>query len=774
MHWIVPLVLLTGLLAPWLERRWGEKSLLVLAGVPAGTALWVATRQPAIARGEIEAFSAPWVPGLGIEWAFRLDGLSSLLALLVAAIGTLIVIYGTGYLRGHPRLGRFHAFLLVFMAGMLGVASADDVFLLFVFWELTTISSFLLIGFETSKPEARQAATTSLLVTASGGLALLAGLVLLVDAAGTSSLSEIVASGATVRAHPHYGWILALVALGAFTKSAQAPFHFWLPGAMQAPTPVSAYLHSSTMVKAGVFLLARLSPTLGGTEAWSTLLSGVGGATMLLGAAMALGQDDLKRLLAYSTVAVLGLLTLLLGLGTPVAARAFAVTLLAHALYKGTLFLVAGNVDHATGTRSIAALGGLRRAMPWTAAAAAVAGVSMAGAPPLFGFLAKETAYEAALEAPRSAPLFGTATVLTGICLVFAALRAGIQPFFGTRRPGSRPADDPPAALRFAPVALAATGLTAGLLVGPAERLLVAPAAAAVLQEEAPTGLALWHGFTPILALSVFTVAAGLTLFRARARVLERAARLAPLARYGPQRAWEAGWSLGLAGAGRLAHALQNGSLTRYLAITLGVALAGVAWGLWRSGLVLPSAASGTPFSGIALAAVLLVVGGAVGAARAPSPLVAVTALGGVGFGVALLFLVYSAPDLALTQLVVEVLTVVLLVFVLRRLPRSDAPRRRRPRIASLALAGAGGTAMTALTWLASQAKLAPPISGYLVEASVPLAHGRNVVNVILVDFRALDTLGEITVLAVAALGILALLKLRRGADPHDEAEDAR
>jgi multicomponent Na+:H+ antiporter subunit A len=759
MEWIVPLVLAAGLAAPWIHVRLGDRTGPVLALLPAGIAAAALAAQVGVARGEVASFHAEWVPSLGLAWAFHVDGLANLLVLLVAGIGALVTLYAGAYLREHPRRGRFFAFLFVFMGAMLGIATADDLFLLFVFWELTTVASFLLIGFESGLETARRAAVRGLLVTAVGGLGLLAGLLLLGSAAGTHALSEIAARGDVVRADPAYPFILALVAFGAFTKSAQVPFHFWLPAAMAAPTPVSAYLHSSTMVKAGVFLLARLSPTLGGTEAWLALLGAVGGATLAVGAIGALLQDDLKRILAFSTLGVLGLLTMLLGLGTPIAARAFVVTLLAHALYKGALFLAAGNVDHGAGTRSVARLGGLRRAMPWTAGAAGAAALSMAGGPPLFGFLAKETAYEAVLEAPRTAAAFGAVTIAAGVCMVFAALRVGLEPFRGAPTPAAREAHDPSLAMRLGPVLLAGLGLAAGLLVGPAERFLVSPAASAILQDEAPTGLALWHGFTPILLLSLVTVATGAALFGARARVAATAERTRPWTRFGPERALvRAGDGL-LAVAGASTRALQNGSLRRYLAVTLGAAVAAAAVGLSSTaGLGLTPA--GPPASPIGAAAVLLVAGGAVGMLTARTPLVTVVALGAVGFGVSLLFLVYSAPDLALTQLVVEVLTVVLFAFVLGRLPRPAA--RVRPGAGAIGLATAGGLAMAALTALALSVQAPAPISGFLAENSVPLAHGRNVVNVILVDFRALDTLGEITVLAVAALGVVALLRAQR------------
>ncbi len=458
MEWILPILLAAAFLAPALQARLGSRAGPLLALLPAGVAVHALVVQAAVARGDVDAFRAPWIPSIGVDWAFRVDGLANLFVLLVTGIGALIVLYAAEYLRDHPKLGRFYAFLFVFITGMVGLATADDLVLLFVFWEMTTVSSFLLIGFQQHKEAARQAARQSLLVTAAGGLALLVGILLLASAAGTTAISELLERGDAIRAHAHYPWIVAMVLLGAFTKSAQWPFHFWLPAAMQAPTPVSAYLHSATMVKAGIFLLARLSPALGGSELWLSVVGGVGAATMLTGAFLSLGQDDLKRLLAYSTVSVLGLLTLLLGLGTPIAARAFAVTLLAHALYKSTLFLVAGNVDHAAGTRSLARIRGLRAGMPWTAGAALVAGVSMAGAPPLFGFLAKETAYEAALEAPKWSIFFGPAAVVAACCLVFAGLRVGLRPFAGSAdpEPGTALPVDPGPAMRFGPVALAA------------------------------------------------------------------------------------------------------------------------------------------------------------------------------------------------------------------------------------------------------------------------------------------------------------------------------
>jgi len=754
------LLLALALLAPAVARRAPRAAGAVLAAPPALLALAFAARIPVVAGGEAWLERWPWVSPLGIDAAFRLDGLSLLFACLVTGIGALVVLYAAAYLADPPRRGRFLGLLLAFMAAMLGLVLADDVFVLFVFWELTTLTSYLLIGFEGERAAARRAALQGLLVTGAGGLALLAGLVLLVEAAGTSAIPELLARGDRVRAHALYGPILALVLLGAFTKSAQVPFHYWLPGAMQAPTPVSAYLHSATMVKAGVYLLARLSPALGGTDAWLAAVTGAGAATLVTGAVMALGQTDLKRMLAYSTVSVLGLLTLLLGLGTPVAARAFAVTLLAHAFYKAALFLVAGNVEHATGTRDVRRLGGLARAMPWTAAGAGVAAVSMAGAPPLFGFLAKETAYEAALEAPRAAILLGPAVVAGAVLLVAVAARTGLEAFRGAPRDTPRTPHEAPPAMAAGPLLLAALGVAAGLLVGPAERAVIAPAAAAVLQAEAPTGLALWHGFTPILGLSVLTLLAGAALYRGRAALPRAAGRARPLARLGPARAHEVLLNATLRFAAWQTAALQGGSLRRWLWITLAAGFGTVGAALLRGRTARPDpqpAEVGLPD----LAAVVLVLAGVLGLLRASTRTAALACLGAVGFGVSLLFLLYGAPDLALTQLVVEVLTVLLFLLVLRGLP-ALAPDRRGGRAADAGLAALGGAIMATLTLVAAEIQLGAPVSGYFLEESWPSAHGRNVVNVILVDFRALDTLGEIVVLATAGLGAYALLRAAR------------
>jgi multicomponent Na+:H+ antiporter subunit A len=749
-----------ALAAPWIHGPGRSATGWILAVVPAVLFAYFAGLAGQVAQGEVIRHSHAWVPSLGISLSFTADGLSLLFALLITGVGALVCIYAGGYLAGHPQLGRFFAYLLLFMASMLGLVLADNVIALFVFWELTTLSSYLLIGFDHERDAARDAALAALLVTGIGGLALLAGLILLGQAGGTLELSALMGRGEVVRAHPLYLPILALVLAGAFTKSAQVPFHFWLPAAMEAPTPVSAYLHSATMVKAGIYLLARLNPVLGGTDPWLFALTTVGAVTMVVGAWIAIQRTDLKLILAYSTVSALGVLTMLLGLGTLLAIKAASVFLLSHALYKGALFLVAGAVDHETGTRHFDRLGGLRKAMPITALAAVVAGLSMAGMPPFFGFLGKELLYEAASESPLSAALT-SASLLASMLFVAIAGIAGIKPFFGKERDTPKHPHEAPVSLWLGPSLLAGSGLLLGLLPVLVESRLLAPAATAVFGQPIAVHLALWHGWSPVLALSAITIGGGIAVYAGQAWLARTAARLGKLSVLGPER-W---YQLALDGLNGLARAqtriLQNGYLRVYLLTVvattvglLGAALIGAdSWPSLDGGFEIYS-------YDIVIAALMLVA--AVAAACSRSRLGAVALLGAVGYGVALVFIVFGAPDLAMTQFLVESLTVILFVLTLYHLPDFTKLSPATTRLRDAVVAGLAGAVITALVWTATRTQIHPPISPYFGEQAVPAAHGRNIVNVILVDFRALDTLGEITVLGIAALGVFALLKFRK------------
>jgi multicomponent Na+:H+ antiporter subunit A len=491
----------------------------VLAVVPAALTFWFTGFIPEIASGGTVREVVPWIPGLNVNLSFYLDGLSLTFALLICGIGTLIVIYSGGYLHGDPMLPRFFLFILAFMASMLGVVLADNVISLIVFWELTSVTSFLLIGYLHDSAQSRRSALQALLVTSMGGLVMMAGLILLGITGGSFELTELVGQAGMLREHPYYLAILILILAGTFTKSAQFPFHFWLPNAMDAPTPVSAYLHSATMVKAGVYLMARLAPTLGGTEVWTVTLVSFGAVTALLGAILAVRQTDLKRILAYTTVTALGQLTMLIGIGGTYAVETFTVYLLAHACYKGALFMGVGAVDHETGTRDVTRLGGLPRLMPVSAAAIGLAAMSNAGLPPFLGFIGKEFMYSSTVGMSDAgmAWLGWAATfamVGANALLIVTAGLVFVKPFLGLR---TEAADDSvheaPVSLWLGPVVLSAFGLGLGVFNGALERWFVAPVAASLAGAPVDVHVYLWGGFTVPLALSVVTVALGVWMY---------------------------------------------------------------------------------------------------------------------------------------------------------------------------------------------------------------------------------------------------------------------
>lgn len=551
---------------------------LVPAVAAALATVWFAGFLGPVAQGEIPTLVLPWLPRLGIAFAFRLDGLALAFALLICGIGALILLYAATYFRTDRRLGALLAILTTFAVAMLGLVTADDAVTLFLFWEGTTITSWLLVGFDHERAGARAAALQALLVTGGGGLALLAGLLVMGGLAGTFRLSEMNAAGDLFRTSPLYPAIFALVMLGAFTKSAQWPFQFWLPGAMAAPTPVSAYLHSATMVKAGIYLIARLMPSLGGTDLWIWILTPVGGFTMLLASVWALRQTDLKLMLAYTTVMALGLMTMLLGLASPIAVAAAMTFLLVHAFYKAALFLSVGLIEKGAGSRLYPELGGLAGAMPLSAAIVALAALSMAGFPPLFGFIGKELIYTAAGPAPAGAAAALAANALMAAC----ALMIGLRPFAGRVRvsPRDRPAD-PAWGLVLGPGLLALLGLLCGLAPGPIERGLVGPMAQAVTGAPLAVHLELWHGVNPAFLMSLLTFALGFALYARLDGLRDGLAALEP-----DLPATEAWYESGLRGLLALARgltaAVQNGRMTSYLRGTFLI-FAALTWGrCWR------------------------------------------------------------------------------------------------------------------------------------------------------------------------------------------------
>jgi len=705
-----------------------------------------------------------WMPELGVNADMRLDGLSRLMALLVSGIGFLITLYSSGYMGKAPAYGRFNCILLLFMGSMLGLVLADGLILLFVFWELTSITSYLLIGFNHEDAVARKKALQALIVTGGGGLALLAGLVMIGFATGEWTLDGVLASGDLLREHPWYGAILTLVLFGAFTKSAQFPFHFWLPNAMAGPTPVSAYLHSATMVKAGVFLLAVLSPVLGGTTAWMVALCAAGGITFLLGAVRGLFQRDLKPVLAFTTLGALGLLVLLLGIGTPLAVKAAVLFLLGHALYKAALFMVVGNLDHETGTREAGQLGGLRRVMPLTALAGGLAALSSAGLPPFIGFIGKEYVFK---TGEALAPWGGVLLVLAflGNALLMAlALNAGVHPFFGKAAGNPpKPPHEAPFSMWSGPLLLGALGLAFGLMPGWFAAPLSVPAASGILAMPIGIEPKLWHGLNLPLLLSAVTVAAGFLLFRMR-RVFWRLAGSSRLPRLPSADAAYDAWLAGVLGfADWQTRMLQSGHLRNYLLVISGTVVLLVSWKL----AVFPARALAEviePVPAYFVALLLIMAISTCMVLATTSKATALVGFGIVGFGISLLFTFFGAPDLAITQIIVETLTIVLLFLILGRIPKMERVSSRRTMVFDGVVALLMGGLTTALVIKADLLNAAPSISGQFREWSYPLAKGRNVVNVILVDFRAMDTYAEVLVLVIAALGVGILMGKRKGA----------
>ncbi len=759
-----------ALAAPVIVRVAGDRSGWVLALLPAGITAYLLSHGSRVAAGESIVERVAWVSALDIHLSMRLDGLSLVFALMIAGIGTAIVIYAGGYLRGDRQLPRFYLLLLAFMAAMLGVVLSDNLISLFVFWELTSITSYFLVGYKHEDETSRKSALQALLVTAGGGLAMLAGFLILGLVGGTFEISELLSDPEAIRGHEAYLAILLLVGLGALTKSAQWPFHFWLPNAMAAPTPVSAYLHSATMVKAGVYLLARLSPALGGTPAWFWLLTLAGAATMLAAGSLALLQRDSKRLLAYSTLIALGTLVMLIGVGTPGAISAMIVFLVGHALYKAPLFMVAGSVDHEAGSRDVTALRGLGRVMPITWITALVAGLSAGGLPPLFGFVAKELAYEGLFENPL---LLGALIAASAVMVLIVYLVAW-RPFAGREIHAPSAPHEAPLSMWLGPALLAAGGAVLGFapwLIGDS---LMVPAAAAVLGELHPFRLYLWHGFTLALGLSAVTVALGVVLVW-RWRPVHDALRSRTLGwTFGPV----GGYDALMAGLVRFAawqtRVLQSDDLRHHMTIILGftVALTGLT-ATFRGELAFDLRhEAGYFYEYIVL---VLVGAAAISALRAHSRLVAITSLGVAGFGIAIVFVFFAAPDLAITQFLVETLIVIIVALVLIRLPRGSLRETSNGSVRAIAgtIAVAGGALFTVLTLAVTALPFDASLTTFFEAESYPAAQGRNIVNVILVDFRAIDTLGEITVLAVAASGAYALLRRSFGRRRDDvDTED--
>ncbi|MHA6265080.1 monovalent cation/H+ antiporter subunit A [Arenibacterium sp. CAU 1754] len=750
-----------GAVFPALLFRAGRNASSSAAGaVTLLTLIGVMLHAPAVLRGEVITAQANWLPAIGLNANFYLDGLGLLFAGLILGIGLLIIIYARYYLSREDPMGQFYAYLLLFQGAMIGIVMSDNILLLVVFWELTSLSSFLLIGYWRHLPEGRQGARMALAVTGAGGLALIGGMMILGNIAGSYDLQVILQNKELIQSSPLYLTALILILLGCFTKSAQFPFHFWLPHAMAAPTPVSAYLHSATMVKAGLFLMARLWPVLAGTEAWFYIVATTGLVTMVLGAVIALFKDDLKSLLAFSTVSHLGLITMLLGFGTKMAAVAAVFHIMNHATFKAALFMSAGIIDHEAHTRDIKRLGGLRKLMPVTFVLASLAALSMAGIPPLNGFLSKEmmleeTAHTVWQHSHYFVPVLATLGALFSAAYSFRYIA---HVFLGPVR-GDYPATphDPGVGMWLSPAVLVALVILIGLFPALIAGDILAAAAGAVIGGDLPYyKLKLWHGVTPALYMSGIAVVGGLILL-----ALHRVLNGAWLALPRPEA--KAIFDALFAGLTRLSRGitdvLHDGNFGRYAAIfvVFTLAMAGYAY---QTGVLSPVTRTMLDITPLAAIGWFCLVGSTLCiVAFHRNRLLALVLIGVVGLMVSFGFNYFSAPDLALTQLSVEVVTIILMLLALNLMPNfspkeSTAARRLRDAVLSIGAGlGVGG-----LTWAIMARDFAQTsISEFHLENSYTGGGGTNVVNVILVDFRGFDTFGEIIVLGIAAIVIYAL-----------------
>ena len=768
---VLAALFITALLAPLLVRWFGRGAFYLLALAPAAGFVWLLTQLPQILSAQQNAPSsqpnAPphtggdWIPQLGVELTFRMDALSATLSLLVLGVGALVLAYCARYFKSEDAsIGPFAAQLTAFSGAMFGLVTSDDLIILLVFWDVTTILSYLLIAYARSRMSARRSALQALLVTTAGGLAMLVGLVALGVTAGTFSLSGVIAMGPELvaRGGGIVSVAIVLILIGAISKSALVPLHFWLPGAMAAPTPVSAYLHAAAMVKAGVYLVARFAPGFADAEPWRPTIIILGLLTLLVGGWRALRQRDIKLILAYGTVSQLGLMVMVVGLGTANAALAGLALMLSHGLFKSALFLIVGIIDHGTGTRDMNKLSGLWRRHKVLFVAALISAASMAGVPPVFGFVAKESVLGATLELPGALAGWVTAGVVLGSILTFAYAARFVWGAFATK-PGVAPTPSHALSWQFAgaPVILSTLTLVLGFFPGIVEPLLE-PYAKLLPGADHLEHLALWHGFTLPLALTAITIAAGALLFWQRSRVGALQDKVYPLLDA------ERGYRNTLAAIDwvsvRVTGHVQRGQLSYYLMVILLTALAvptvaavlqTTPWPSAEQWLLADSPAQ------IAIGVAIIV--GAIGAVRAGRRFMAILMVSITGYGMAAIFALQGAPDLALTQVLVETIVLVAFVLALRVLPSAMPNSKGTGKRAVRAIVAIGfGVAMASIAAISMASRTAEPISLHFPDLAYYGGHGKNIVNVTLVDIRAWDTFGEITVLAAAATGVASLI----------------
>lgn len=727
--------------------------------IPLGIFIYLASFLQQVVSEGAQFWSYSWIPSFGINLDFRLDGLSLLFGLMITGIGALVFFYTSYYLKEDKYLDRFYGYLSMFMAAMLGLVLSDNLISLFIFWELTSISSFFLIGYKNEDDSSQKSALTALGVTGFGGLVLLASLIWIGHVGGTFSYTELLNSSEILQNHQSYIWIVILVFVGAFTKSAQFPFHFWLPGAMKAPTPVSTYLHSATMVKAGIYLLARFTPLLGGTDIWNWTLIIVGGFTMLYAAIHSLFRTDLKSILAYSTISALGILVFLLGIGTEDALLGAGIFILTHALYKATLFLITGIIDHETGTREVTSLAGLQKIMKPVALAGYLAALSSAGVPFLLGFISKEVMYEASFHFGSWAILLTAALVITKIILFVAGFWVGIKPFTGSLPEEHKSAKMPSPLLWVPPVLLASLSLVFGALPWLLDGLMQS-VFTSMLPEAPEIHLAIWHGFNWILGLSLITLAVGLVLYNTLKPSKKLIENVKTFDRIAPIQLME-NIAVSFQGfAEKWTGFFQNGFLRNYV-ITILLFLTVLAGYRLYDGVDIHldwnQISQITPSEFLV---VILMVTSIIFALVTKTRTGVIVALGIIGLANCLFFLYYSAPDLAMTQFSIDILLVLLFMLVLFQLPKNRSFSTRKIRYRDGLLSLMFGSLIAILALEVFEAPSYSEVSDYYAENAYILAKGKNVVNVILVDFRGIDTMVETVVLVIAAIGVFSLLNL--------------
>lgn len=716
---------------------------------------------PHVFENEMLFQEISWIPSLGINISMRLDALSLLFGLLITGIGTFVFLFSTSYMKKNENKTKFFTSLTLFMAAMLGVVLSDNLILLVAFWELTSISSFLLIGFEHEKIQARNSAQQGFLITVSGGLALTAAAILIGNITGTYQLSELIKHIELLTQSSQTPFILFLLLYAAFTKSAQMPLHIWLPNAMVAPTPVSAYLHSATMVKLGIFLLMRFKPIFGSLSIWISVLPVVGLITMVCASLLTLRETDLKRILAYSTISALGIMVLLIGIPHPAANVALLVFLIVHALYKASLFLIAGIIDHETGTRDISQLGALAKKMPLTAIAAVLASLSMAGIPPLFGFIAKELVYEIPFRYPLGNH-FLVLMIFTNAVTIVAAGLIALRCFFYKPKADAvdrllENAHDPDWRMLLGPCLLSGTGLYLGLVPDTIVKILQL-CAGLLSTTETKISLHLWHGLTLMLLASISTVLIAIPIFIYWQRIQKTLRSCAFIDNYGSSAAYSVFFNAVLNFAAWQTKKLQTGSLNKYLAVvfTSFSALVISVTLLFE----IPSINHTTTDHSIAASRLsILFIISSFAVIRASNFTTGLISAGITGFLMSLLFLFQGAPDLAFTQFSVEALSIIIILAIVNRMPFNETEyRTKREKWRDAVIALSVGGSITLLLILLTSLAFNPEISDFYANSSLSQAYGRNIVNVILVDFRALDTLGEITVLALSALAAAVLI----------------